>query len=165
MEPIWLTIARNYLGVHELEGKGSNPVILGWAKRIGGWVKSFFVDDDIPWCALFINNCLLEAGLKGTGQSLAAGDFAKWGQLLHKPVLGCIVVLVRPGGHHVFFYLGERSDGLIYGIGGNQSNQVSYAWFDPQRVVVFRWPTALPIPATGPVLLAANGQPVSTHEG
>ena len=163
-EPSWLIIARSYLGVAEIPGPSSDPVIMRWAKNAGGWVKSFFVNDDIPWCALFVNNVLLEDGLKGTG-TLAALDFKKWGVELKEPALGAIVVFQRPGGGHVGFYLGQRADGAVRVLGGNQSNAVTdNAWLAGNRLVSVRWPPDRPLPTSGPIRLAANGATLSTNE-
>lgn len=164
--PIWLVIAFGYGGESELPGKGSNPKILAMATRLGGWIKSFFTDDDIPWCALFVNNCLAEAGLKGTG-SLAARSFLQWGISLSEPSLGAVVVFVRPGGGHVGFYLGESADhSRIRVYGGNQKNAVNETWLTRERLIDIRWPSdALPPEELGPIVLAEDGMPVSTNEG
>jgi uncharacterized protein (TIGR02594 family) len=164
MIPKWLEIATRYLGVQEVVGPGSNPTILRWAKQLGGWIKSFFVDDDIAWCALFVNACLDEAGFKGTN-SLAARSFATWGLELAEPALGAVVVFSRKGGGHVGFYLGERkSDGAIRVRGGNQSNQVSDTWLPKSRLLTYRWPVDATLPTTGHVWLSATGGPLSVNE-
>jgi len=164
MTPAWYRIAQSYIGTKEVPGSRSNPIIMGWAARVGGWVKSFFKGDDIPWCALFVNNCLLEAGIKGTGQSLAALDFAKWG-VVGPLTPGAILVFKRPGGGHVGFYVGEKIDGTLRVLGGNQSDSVSETWIDKGRLVAVRWPNNVPYPNTGRVMLQWDGQPVSTNEG
>jgi uncharacterized protein (TIGR02594 family) len=167
MTPQWYTIARGYLGLKEVPGSTSNPTILGWAAKIGGWVKSFFTNDDIPWCKLFVDICLLEAGISGPKQSLAAKDYATWGRVLLEAelTLGAILVFVRPGGHHVGFYAGERADGTLRVLGGNQSNAVSETWIAKERLLAIRWPKDVPLPTTGRVILTGDGLPVSTNEG
>lgn len=161
--PPWLAVAKTYLGVAEVPGKASNPQIMKMAQRVGGWVKSFFTDDDIPWCALFVNSCLLESGFKGTG-TLAARDFERWGQKLEGPVVGAVVVFTRQGGGHVGFYVGQRLDGTLRVLGGNQSNKVSETWIAKDRLSAIRWPAGLPVPVPAPVVLAANGEKVSLNE-
>lgn len=162
MEPRWLTIARNYIGVTEIPGAKSNSTILGWAKWLKGWFKSFFTDDDIPWCAVFVNACLGEAGVTGTG-TLAARDFEKWGRT-GPLALGAILVFKRPTGGHVGFYMGEREDGALRVLGGNQSNTVSEIWIERARLTGIRWPETEPLPNSGRIKLASNGDPVSTNE-
>lgn len=53
-EPVWMREARRLIGVREQVGKGRNSVIMSWARRLGGWVASFYADDNIAWCGLFI---------------------------------------------------------------------------------------------------------------
>ena len=160
--PAWLQVATGYLGTKEVTGKGSNPTILKWAKKAGGWIANFFTDDDIPWCALFVNACLDEAGLKGTG-SLAARSFETWGRPLPEPALGAVLVFSRNGGGHVGFYLGENSTRFRVR-GGNQGNAVSDTWILKSRLTAIRWPTAGTDPSGGPIQLADDGSPVSTNE-
>lgn len=167
--PKWYEVARTWLGTKEVVGKGSNPRIMQMAARIGGWVKSFFKDDDIPWCTLFVSNCLIEAGYRSAGQTLAALDYAKWGQTVsaHTPIpLGAVVVFKRPGGGHVGFFSGQSADGkLIYVLGGNQSNAVTETWIEASRMVAVRWPSEDELPEMRPpVLLARNGVSISTNE-
>ncbi len=161
--PKWMEVARTFLGTKEVPGKGSNPKILQMAARIGGWVKSFFKDDDIPWCGLFVGNCLLEAGLPTTSNTLSARSFETYGVHLNQPAYGAIMVFVREGGGHVGFYVGERSDAYRI-LGGNQSNAVTETWIVKTRNTAIRWPAGVPLPEGGPVLLANNGEPISTNE-
>lgn len=169
--PPWLDLAGNYLGTREIPGARSNEVILRWALHEGGWIAKYFTDDDIPWCALFVNAVLRESGIKGTG-SLAARSFESWGRGLHTPALGAVMVFARNGGGHVGFYLGERSrDGAFRIRGGNQGNAVSDTWIARDRLVTVRWPYAfadgrtisLP-PDPRRVALTDDGAPLSTSE-
>lgn len=161
--PLWLNIARTHLGLSEVHGPGSNAEILQWAKDEGGWIESYFVEDDIAWCALFACHCLHAAGRKDP-HTLAAADFARWGQELPGRALGAVVVLSRPGGHHVGFYVGQTADGRLRLLGGNQGDMVKEAWFDPARVIAWRWPAEDALPTLGGVVLAADGQGLSVNE-
>lgn len=162
--PNWFDIAGTYLGTKEVVGAGSNPKIMQMASRLGGWLQSFYKDDDIPWCALFVNNCLAEAGLKGT-RSLAARSFETWGVPMLEPSLGAVLVFVRPGGGHVGFYVGQRVDGALRVRGGNQGNAVSEVWIEAKRLTAIRWPLEVPLPTSGRVILQGDGMPTSTNEG
>lgn len=164
--PKWLLIAFSYSGLEEIPGPTSNLKIIAMAKRLGGWIASYFKDDDIPWCALFVNNCLAESGFKGTG-SLAARSFETWGVRLSSPSLGAVLVFTRPGGGgHVGFYVGERTDGKFYRVyGGNQKNAVNETWISKERLLDIRWPREEPLLTTGPIQVAADGTPISTNEG
>jgi len=159
--PAWVSAALAYLGTKEVPGKGSNARILGMTKSFARWVKGFFTDDDIPWCALFVGACLADAGLPHTG-SLAARSYETYG-VPCEPALGAIMVFARKGGGHVGFYMGERANAYRI-LGGNQSNTVSYTWIAKDRLTATRWPTDEPLPASGRIHLSSNGEPLSTNE-
>jgi uncharacterized protein (TIGR02594 family) len=161
-EPRWLGVARRYQGTHEVPGPKSNPVILGWAKRLGGFIASYYRDDAIPWCALFVNAVLNEAGLKGTG-SLAARSFEAWGERLAGPAPGAVLVFVRAGGGHVGFYVGESADAYRV-LGGNQSDTVNETWVAKARLTAIRWPAGEPLPAIARIHLSRSGQKLSSNE-
>jgi hypothetical protein len=93
-EPIWVTIARRYLGVHE-----------------------------------------------GVGQPLKG------------PALGAIATKVRDGGGHVFFVVGWDAT-RVYGLGGNQSDQVSIAAFPRNVIHSYTWPPGVPLPGPQPQKVA-----------
>ncbi len=164
--PPWLTVAKHdqAAGVAEIVGKGSNPRIMQLASKLHGWARSFFTDDDIPWCAVAVQGWLGECGIEGTN-SLAAASYRSWGMPIAEPVLGCVVTFVRPGGGHVGFYVGESADGSrIRVIGGNQKNSVREDWFTVERVTGYRWPLGVELPIHGRVILADDGAPISTNE-
>lgn len=163
-EPLWLSLARMTEGISEIPGKDSNPIIMRWAAEIGA--PSFFANDDIAWCNVWMNRVMMAAQLplSGTGfELLRAESFARWGAPLVRPVLGCVTVIKRPAGHHVGLYLGEDAT-RFYLYGGNTGNRVAAAWMEKARLVAHRWPLGVPVIGAGPVLLAANGVPTSTNE-
>lgn len=162
-EPIWLSVARAFVGIAETPGPASNPAILRWAADIHA---PAYGSDDTPWCAVWMNRLLLACQLPmaGTGYDLLrAKSFATWGQKLAAPALGCVLVFKRPEGYHVGLYVGERADAYRV-LGGNQSNAVTYTWIDKTRLVACRWPAGVPLPAPAPVTVATDGQPVSRNE-
>jgi uncharacterized protein (TIGR02594 family) len=160
-QPGWLQAATQLLGTREVVGPDSNPIIVGWTQRMQLWIRQYYTDDDIPWCALFVNHCLLEAGIKGTN-SLAARSFETWGVPLGEPALGAVLVFTRAGGGHVGFYVGERADAFRVR-GGNQSNTVSDTWVAKSRLTAIRWPASLPLPIGGRIALSVSGS-VSSNE-
>lgn len=109
-EPVWMREARRYLGLREIVGRGSNPTIMSWAKRLGGWVASFYNDDDIPWCGLalaaWVAITLPEEPLPSN--PLGALNWRTFGIALSTPALGAILVFSRSGGGHVGLYVGEE---------------------------------------------------------
>jgi uncharacterized protein (TIGR02594 family) len=85
-----------------------------------------------------------EAGLPHTG-SLLALSYAKYGQKLTKPMVGCIATKKRNGGGHVFFVVSFDAK-YVYGLGGNQNDQVSIARFPRSVINSYCWPAGVPIP-------------------
>lgn len=159
-----------YLGIKELPGKGSNPVILDMANRIG--LKGIYTDDDTSWCAVFINflclicNKPLSKSTNDVYELMRANSFSKWGVKVEIAdiQLGDIVVLSRPGGFHVFIALAKTKTGNIIGLGGNQSNMTSIAEFDVKRVVAVRRYYATKPPASAKQYIVDGSGIVSTNE-
>lgn len=169
IEPAWLTVARKYEGLTEVEGPTSNPAILRMAREIGA--PAWYHDDSQPWCAVFLN-----AVLQQSGQPMAIGTrgdhfdrlraltFNDYGRSLALPALGAIGVFSRPEGAHVAMYLGEFRD-LVSVYGGNQHNQVCATWITKDRVKSWRWPPLGPMPTSfTPIRLTSTGQVLSVNE-
>ncbi|MCW5708689.1 MAG: TIGR02594 family protein [Shinella sp.] len=164
-EPIWMREARRYLGLREIVGRGSNSTIMTWAKRLGGWVASFYADDDIPWCGLavaaWVAVTLPQEALPSN--PLGALNWRTFGISLPAPSVGAILVFKRPGGGHVGLYVGE--DATHYHVlGGNQSNSVSITRIERSRLVAIRYPKTGGNPIGGRVHLSAKGVPVTKDE-
>jgi uncharacterized protein (TIGR02594 family) len=141
-KPLWLQIAEQYIGTEEFKGIRHNPVIVGFWKLIK---RSGIKDDETPWCAAFVGGCLEQAGILSS-RFEGAASYLKWGKAIPKPLLGCIAVISRPGGNHVFFVAGITPDGKrLIGLGGNQSDKVRYAVFDAAGVISYRWPAGVPL--------------------
>lgn len=122
--------AKSKFGEKEIPGNKDNPFILECFKT-----TSYKADhDETAWCAAFIGWVLKQVGLKGSG-SAAAVSYLKWGVELKVPVKGCIMVLQHPsGGHHVTIFDREEN-GRVYGLGGNQSNQVNVSSWAKSEVM------------------------------
>jgi uncharacterized protein (TIGR02594 family) len=162
-EPLHLSVARMMLGLKEIPGPTSNQVILQWAKDLKA--PQWYMDDDQPWCALFMNRLLMACQLPVSGPGfdlLRAKSFEKYGELMGTPSPGAILVFTRAGGGHVGLYLGERLDAYRV-LGANQSNSVSEAWIAKDRLTSIRWPQGVPRTNTGRVWLTNDGK-VSTNE-
>lgn len=146
--PAWMAVAKKYLGFHE---KGENLGIehfleLAHCGSLGE-----------PWCAVFANACLEEAGLRGTRSAMARSfehddNFVR----LAGPALGAVTTMWREsadsGLGHVYFYRGECDRGII-GLGGNQSDEVSLQLEPRPRVTGFYWPRSVPLPKIGAITL------------
>lgn len=165
-EPIWMRDARRYIGITEIPGPKSNPIIMSWAKKLGGWIASYFTNDDIPWCGLFVGNVIATTLPKEVMPSnpLGAKNWANFGRKCNASV-GAILVFTRKGGGHVGFYVGE--DRTHYHVlGGNQNNAVSITRIEKERLVAggIRWPKTGEDQIGGAVQLSASGTPVSKSE-
>jgi len=143
----WMEIAEKEMGVREVRG-GENKRIIEYHSATSLAAK----EDEIPWCASFVNWCLKSAGIKGTN-SAAAASFIKWGTKLDQPKAGAITVIRQKfkggdkatgsaSGNHVGFFK-KIEGGRIYLLGGNQSDQVKVSSFGlgSYEVVAYRWPT------------------------
>ena len=140
MNPSWMQIALDEQGQAELTGNRHNARILEYHSVTTLKAK----EDEVPWCSSFVSWCLTKAGLVSTA-SARAKSYESWGVPIKKPVYGAIVTFTRNGGGHVGFYTGQR-DGKWLILGGNQSNRVSIASYDPSKVTSIRWPTSVPLP-------------------
>lgn len=138
----WIVEAEQFIGLKEVVGPKHNPKIQEWLKELGAW----WSDDETPWCGVFVAYCIHKAGFTLPQYWMRAKEWANWGVRLEKPVPGCIAVLERQGGGHVFFVTGITSGGFIVGLGGNQGNAVSVTKFDPTRVVAFVYPEGIELP-------------------
>lgn len=148
MQPKWYELATGELGTQEVVGKGNNPRILDYHKATGLAAS----EDEISWCGSFVAWCMSGAGVPyNKGDAAAARSWLKWGRELKEPTLGCVVIFWRQSPTswqgHVGFYAGKTPDGKkILVLGGNQSNRVSIAPYDADRVLGFRWPAGVELP-------------------
>lgn len=156
--PVWYITAQKSVGLREVPGAKHNSTILGWLKRL----KSWFKDDETPWCGTFVAQALDLVGLKPVKNWFRALAWKDYG-VETSPKLGAVLVFTRSGGGHVGFYAGEDKQ-RFYVLGGNQGNAVSYTWIEKSRLVACRWPAEVPVPNTGRVQVTWNGEPVSKNE-
>ena len=122
--------AMKFYGLREVKGKAHNPIILDWAKEIGGAVEGFYKEDETPWCGLFMAVVLKRAGFTPPQgfNALRALEYATWGNPSALASLGDIVVLKRAGGGHVGLYVGHDSK-HFHILGGNQGDAVNVQKF------------------------------------
>ncbi len=129
-------IAFQEFDVREIVGKDDNPEVLKYFAEIGhSWVK----DDETAWCSAFVNYCAKKAGYDYSGK-LDARSWLKVGKKTDEPKLGDIVVLWREKKKgwkgHVGFFIKKRK-GLIYILGGNQSNRVKISAYSEHRLLSY----------------------------
>lgn len=132
-----LRIALNEYGNKGIPGTENNNEVLKYYKEIGcEWVD----DDDIAWCAAFLNWCLFKAEKQFLG-SLRARDFLNYGIETKNPSMGDIVVLWRvshesPYGHCGIFI--KKTENTVYILGGNQQNSVNISPYHITQVLAYK---------------------------
>ena len=138
MKPSWMSVAEAEMGVKNFPVGRSNPRITQYHQ--GTNIEGY--DDKVSWCSTFVNWCLGQVGIEGTGSALAR-SWLQWGQPLEQPVPGCIAVLSRDDPSswkgHVGFYL-RRDEQYVHLFGGNQLEEVREHFYPLECVLSYRWP-------------------------
>lgn len=143
----WLVVAEREMGISEVSGSPDNPRIVEYLKTTPNANQT----DEEAWCSAFVNWCIEQANLQGTGDAKAR-SWLNWGTSLAEPRQGCIAVLKRgsnPSKGHVGFYITtvetqeSGSVGFQIGslalLGGNQGNRVTVSSYSPERLLGWRW--------------------------
>lgn len=164
--PKLITEGLKYLGLKELPGQASNPIIIQMAKDLN--VNDIYTNDDISWCAVFICHLCRVTGKPQpfTGyEVLRAASFAKWGNDVARgeEQLGDILVFKRPGGNHVGLYIAESKD-TYHVLGGNQSNAVTITEIAKIRLTAARRFYATQAPASAKKYFIGSSGKLSTNE-
>ena len=135
--PKVLVEALKWLGVHEVPGVASNPIIMAAAKVVGA--ASYYPSDATPWCALAMTFWVKQAGFPVASDPLRALSWLHWGSSVpgNVPMLGDVLVYERNGGGHLTMYVGESRD-YYYGLGGNQGDMTCIVGFPKSRTMVAR---------------------------
>ena len=68
-------------------------MIQSWLHKLQAW----WVDDETPWCGVFVAACMDTIGFKLPKFWMRAKSWAEWGTRLTAPAPGCIVVFERQG--------------------------------------------------------------------
>ena len=167
--PKLLSSALQYLGVTEIKGAKSNPVIMDMARGLG--VSDIYKNDDISWCAVFINHLIRINGkppvdFKGDRYNLLRAKWLlNWGEPVMKGAerMGDIVVLNRDGGGHTTIWVAKTPNGFI-GIGGNQNDSVKFSEFSDSRIDGVRHYYATQAPASAQQWVMDSTGKLSTNE-
>lgn len=135
--PSWMAVAMAEYGTKEVGGLGHNERILEYLRSCDPMADA----DEIAWCSAFVNWCFKQVGIQGT-QRLLAKSYLHWGLKLERPHLGCLVISERGNeawmGHINFFV--SQANGFVYGLGGNQSNEVNIMKIPEHKVLCYRTP-------------------------
>ncbi|MCP3976271.1 MAG: TIGR02594 family protein [bacterium] len=162
-KPLWMAFAEREeeTGIRDIRGPKSNPRVLEYHATTTGR----FTQDDIPWCSSFVNWCIEQAGIKGTG-SAAARSWLSWngGERLSEPVPGCITVFARPPNPshgHVAFFVEKPGSESVTVLGGNQGDEVNRRTRKAAGntgVLAYIWPKHEPIAEIAEVAEISPGE-------
>lgn len=158
--------ARKKLGTREAAGPANSPTILAWAKRLGTKVLGMIYNaDSMPWCGVFVAECMDEVGITSPLFAVRAKSWAAWGSNLRAERLapGAVLVFERAGGGHVGFYVAEDAE-AYHVLGGNQGDSVSIVRVGKDRCVAQRWPEGRPVTGKPIVIAEAGTAHVSRNE-
>lgn len=167
--PEILMEALRWYGTLEMPGDASNPVIIEWAKEVGGWIGTWYTQDSVPWCGLLMAMCAKRAGYPFTQKALSALEWSKFGLPVaipaEGPMLGDVLTFKREGGGHVALYVGEDAE-AYHVLGGNQHDAVCITRIAKARLYAARrcaWHNIQPSNVRK-IVLAASGH-LSDNEG
>jgi uncharacterized protein (TIGR02594 family) len=154
------------IGTRETPGPASNSRIMGWAVRARAWLGSAYGADAVPWCGLFVAECMHAAGFKPPRAfvGLRAKAWAAWGVSVSmtatRPPIGAVAVFGRKGGGHVGFVTGVYRNGDLDILGGNQGDAVNIRRFGRNRpegpLLALRWPSGVMLADPAPWVDAAG---------
>jgi uncharacterized protein (TIGR02594 family) len=151
--PEWYTLALAELGTRE-EGDNSGAAIARYRK-----LAQCGQDHD-PWCAIFANAMFAlckSPAVPGT-KSASSQSFRTDPnfQKLDGPAPGAVVVFwrksPRSGLGHVGFYRGETAES-VYVLGGNEDDMVQIEPLSKNQLRGYWWPTSVPKPAIGKIVV------------
>lgn len=136
--PKWMRYAIAEMGVSEVYGgKRHNPRIVHYHSFTGLAAK----EDEVAWCASFVNCCLIEGADIAGSRSASAKEFESWGKDCPLNTYGAVMTTRTETGsrRHVFFNAGYFKD-MILGLGGNQTNKVNIMIRHRDEIVKSRFP-------------------------
>jgi len=144
-ELAWIAEARKHEGLREIVGGKHNPLLIAMLKAMGkfsGESRAWWLDDETPWCGLFVG---YTQGITGRyvikewfrAKAWESDQLTK----LDKAAYGCIVTFTRKGGGHVGYVIGRDKHGNLIVWGGNQRNMVCALPFAVERATGYYWPS------------------------
>lgn len=157
--PPWFILGLHDIGFHETGNNQGIELFIGQAHcgALGD-----------PWCAIWGNAKLEQAGIPGTRSASSQSFRTHPGFVqLPGPALGAIAVFWRgtspeSGTGHVGFYRGEDAD-HVWTLGGNENDMVQIEALPKSSptfgLIGYWWPKSVPMPVIGPVLMP-TGSPV-----
>lgn len=138
--PPWMKFAYEQIGVRESPGPTHNPRVLEYFRSTRAPIIP--QDDETDWSSAFVHWVLGQAGIAGT-RSLSDRSWLTWGKPSELKA-GCIAVFwrVAPTSEeaHSGFFVGQREDGNLVILGGNQQNEVRLSSLARSHFLGCRWP-------------------------
>jgi uncharacterized protein (TIGR02594 family) len=116
---------------------------INYHKEVGGNLKSL-VGNSNPWCASFVNWCLMQAGYAKTATPMDSQSF-RWSKSFVKidqPVFGAVAVYKHTKGGHAAFVYARTKDGRPILLGGNQSDAINFGTQNAKELKGFFVPAA-----------------------
>lgn len=166
--PLMIRKSLELFDTAEIQGNANNPVIISWAKEVGGNVQDIYKADEIPWCGLFMAVIAKRSAKQVVKDPLWALNWGTFGKNTDVAMLGDVLVFVRKTSSgkqagHVGLYVGEDT-GCFHVLGGNQSDKVCITRIEKTRLYTARRPSYnVPPKNIRKVLLNSSGQ-VSSNE-
>lgn len=157
-EAPWLDVMRSRVGTLEVEGDGSNPVILDWFKAVGhGEIRS----DAVAWCSITVGAALVECGypIPPRDINMMARSYLSYG-VKCEPQPGAIAIWPRGTGWqgHVNIVETVTPDGKVICIGGNQTGMAS----DADTLAKIEALLALKAPLASPTFIGVPAVPTAS---
>jgi uncharacterized protein (TIGR02594 family) len=135
--------ALEFVGVREVPGLKSNPLITSWIKQSAEWLDRD--DSKTAWCGCFRGALGILTGTGVVPAHYRAANWAKWGSAvdLRRPTTwqqGDTIVMTRPGGNHVCLFHGidPKNRSRIECLGGNQADAVNITSYPCSRITHVR---------------------------
>lgn len=118
---------------------GNNPEVMQFFYKIG---FTSIKNDEVNWCAAFVNFCMEKQGYKHPN-TLLARSWLKMGQPVKDPQPGDLVIFWRVKqtgwqGHVGFFIKEDKASNLVYVYGGNQGGTVCLKPFSKNQILGYR---------------------------
>jgi uncharacterized protein (TIGR02594 family) len=166
--PVMILKALELYNTTEAKGAVNNPVILKWAKEVGGTVANVYKADEIPWCGLFMAVVAKRAAKQVVKDPLWALNWGTFGKYTDTPMLGDVLVFVRKTSEgktagHVGLYVGEDTT-CFHVLGGNQSDKVCITRIEKSRLYAARRPNYNIQPANVRKILLSSSGSISSNE-
>ena len=143
MHPTLLYNALSYAGHREIDGPGSNPIILDAVRVL---FPNWKDDSSIAWCSCWMhliaeNNCLENPAANGHPTPGMAKSWLTVGEKIDNPLPGDVAIFWRgspsAGTGHVALYC-NRIGSEVFVFGGNQSNAITLSAYSVNRLIGFR---------------------------